>query len=157
MEYWSRSSRRVRSRGAKFLAGNTTLRQYVEPADTVRVSSDEAIQPRVARFAAFGSSVISPVLRPLRFSIRKFEAISRSHGWSLEGLNLFEIMPAPESLLPEDQYTVFHPSDVELGTTFKRIFDQVDAVKPKRVVLDSLSEIRLLIRDLSRYRRQILG
>ncbi len=90
-------------------------------------------------------------------SIRELEAIARSHGWSLDGITLFEVMPAPETLLPEDQYTVFHPGDIELGTTFKRIFDQVDQVKPCRVVLDSLSEIRLLARDLSRYRRQILG
>lgn len=90
-------------------------------------------------------------------SIRELKAIARSHGWSLDGINLFEIMPSPESLLPEDQYTVFHPGDIELGTTFKRIFDKVDEVKPTRLVLDSLSEIRLLARDLSRYRRQILA
>jgi len=90
-------------------------------------------------------------------SIRELKTIAHSHGWSLEGITLFEIMPAPETLLPDDQYTVFHPGDVELGATFKRIFDQVDSVKPRRVVLDSLSEIRLLARDLSRYRRQILG
>jgi circadian clock protein KaiC len=90
-------------------------------------------------------------------SIRELQAIAKSHGWSLDGIDLFEIMPSPESLLPDDQYTVFHPGDVELGETFKRIFDQVDAVKPARLVLDSLSEIRLLARDLSRYRRQILG
>ena len=90
-------------------------------------------------------------------SICELEAIAHSHGWSLDGITLFEIMPAPETLLPDDQYTVFHPGDVELGATFKRIFDQVDNVKPRRVVLDSLSEIRLLARDLSRYRRQILG
>jgi circadian clock protein KaiC len=90
-------------------------------------------------------------------SIRELETIALSHGWSLDGINLFEIMPAPESLLPDDQYTVFHPGDVELGATFRRIFDQVETAKPTRVVLDSLSEIRLLARDLSRYRRQILG
>jgi circadian clock protein KaiC len=90
-------------------------------------------------------------------STRELEAIGRSHGWSLDGIDLFEMIPSPDSLLPEDQYTVFHPGDVELGNTFKQIFERVDAVKPRRVVLDSLSEIRLLARDLSRYRRQILG
>jgi len=90
-------------------------------------------------------------------SVHELNAIAQSHGWSLDGLNLFEVMPPPESLMPEDQYTVFHPSDIELGTTLRNILEQVDKVRPTRVVFDSLSEIRLLARDSSRYRRQILG
>ena len=90
-------------------------------------------------------------------SILELQAIARSHKLSLDGVELLEIIPPMESLLPEDQYTVFHPGDVELGTTFKQIFEQVDKIRPRRLVLDSLSEIRLLARDLSRYRRQILG
>jgi circadian clock protein KaiC len=90
-------------------------------------------------------------------SIRELHAIARSHGWSLEGIELFEVIPPPESLLPEDQYTVFHPSDVELGNTLKSILQKVEELKPTRAVFDSLSEIRLLARDSARYRRQILG
>ena len=70
---------------------------------------------------------------------------------------MYEVIPPPESLLPEDQYTVFHPGDVELGTTLKGVLEAVDRIKPSRVVFDSLSEIRLLSRDSSRYRRQILA
>ncbi|HYO80193.1 MAG TPA: ATPase domain-containing protein, partial [Bryobacteraceae bacterium] len=90
-------------------------------------------------------------------SIRELRAIARSHGWSLEGLEIFEVIPPPESLLPEDQYTVYHPGDVELGNTLKSILERVDAIKPTKAVFDSLSEIRLLSRDSARYRRQILG
>ncbi len=90
-------------------------------------------------------------------SIRELKSIAQSHGWSLDGIELFEVIPPPESLMPEDQYTIFHPGDVELGSTLKSILERVDQLKPRRVVFDSLSEIRLLARDSSRYRRQILG
>lgn len=90
-------------------------------------------------------------------SVRELRAIARSHGWKLDGIEIFPVIPPPESLLPEDQYTVYHPGDVELGNTVKVILEKVDSVKPTRVVFDSLSEIRLLARDSARYRRQILG
>jgi len=90
-------------------------------------------------------------------SMRELRTIARSHGWTLDGIEILEVIPPPESLLPEDQYTVYHPGDVELGNTLKRILDRVDALKPTRAVFDSLSEIRLLSRDSARYRRQILG
>jgi circadian clock protein KaiC len=90
-------------------------------------------------------------------SERELRMISRSHGWNLENVHIVEVMPAPESLMPEDQYTVFHPGDVELGTTLKGILETVKEIKPTRVVFDSLSEIRLLARDSSRFRRQMLG
>lgn len=110
------------------------------------------------QFLQEGRNQGQPVLYiTLSESIRELREIAASHGWSLDGIELVEMIPSPESLLPDDQYTVFHPGDVELGTTFKRIFDQVESIKPTRIVLDSLSEIRLLARDLSRYRRQILG
>jgi circadian clock protein KaiC len=80
-----------------------------------------------------------------------------SHGWSLEGIDLFELVP-PESLLDDDQQqSLLYSSDLELGETTKRIFEAFEKVKPTRVVLDSLSEIRLLAQSSLRYRRQILA
>ena len=80
-----------------------------------------------------------------------------SHGWSLEGIDIFELVP-PESLLDEDQQqSLLYSSDLELGETTKRIFESFEKVKPERVVLDSLSEIRLLAQSSLRYRRQILA
>ena len=87
----------------------------------------------------------------------ELRAAATSHGWNLEGVPLVELMPPPETLGPEDQYTIFHPSDVELGQTTKRVFDEVERRKPARLVLDSLSELRLLAHDPLRYRRQILA
>ena len=80
-----------------------------------------------------------------------------SHGWSLDGIDIFELIP-PENLLDEDQQqSLLYSSDLELGETTKRIFDIVEEVKPARVVLDSLSEIRLLAQSSLRYRRQVLS
>src|SRR6266852_5795723 len=81
-----------------------------------------------------------------------------SHGWSLEdGIEVFELLP-PESLLDsEQQQSLLYSSDLELGETTKQIFEAVERARPSRVVLDSLSEIRLLAQSSLRYRRQILA
>src|SRR5690242_5743989 len=83
--------------------------------------------------------------------------IAASHGWNLDGVAIFEMTPTEAELSPEAQYTVFHPSDVELSDTTNSILKQVDEASPSRVVFDSLSELRLLARDALRYRRQILA
>src|SRR6202045_876352 len=81
-----------------------------------------------------------------------------SHGWILgDGIEVFELLP-PESLLDaEQQQSLLYSSDLELGETTKQIFEAVDRARPNRVVLDSLSEIRLLAQSSLRYRRQILS
>ncbi|HZT60302.1 MAG TPA: ATPase domain-containing protein [Pyrinomonadaceae bacterium] len=84
-------------------------------------------------------------------------AVAHSHGWSLEGVNLHELVPPEESLKAEAQYTIFHPSEVELGETTRAVIEEVERIQPRRVVFDSLSEMRLLARDPLRYRRQILA
>ncbi|MES2861391.1 MAG: ATPase domain-containing protein [Pseudomonadota bacterium] len=82
---------------------------------------------------------------------------ARSHGWSLDGVDIFELVP-PESLLDEQQQqSLLYSSDLELGETTRMIFSQFEAVRPKRVVIDSLSEIRLLAQSSLRYRRQVLA
>ena len=87
----------------------------------------------------------------------ELRAGARSHGWSLDGIDIFELVP-PESLLDEDQQqSLLYSSDLELGETTRRIFAAFEKIKPDRVVLDSLSEIRLLAQSSLRYRRQILA
>jgi circadian clock protein KaiC len=83
--------------------------------------------------------------------------VARSHGWSLDGITICELQTGEESLKADSQYTFFHPSEVELSETTRSVLDTVERVKPKRVVFDSLSEMRLLARDSLRYRRQILA
>ena len=87
----------------------------------------------------------------------ELRAGAASHGWDLKGIELFELVP-PESLLDDDQQqSLLYSSDLELGETTRRIFQAFEKVKPVRVVLDSLSEIRLLAQSSLRYRRQILA
>src|SRR5687767_2171566 len=79
-----------------------------------------------------------------------------SHGWDLSGIHIQELQPA-ENLKPEEQYTLFHPSEIELGDLSRSVFAAVESFKPARAVLDSVSDMRLLARDSLRYRRQILA
>jgi circadian clock protein KaiC len=81
-----------------------------------------------------------------------------SHGWDIDGkIEIFELVP-PESLLDaEQQQSLLYASDLELGETTKAVFEAFERIKPSRVVLDSLSEIRLLAQSSLRYRRQILA
>jgi circadian clock protein KaiC len=83
--------------------------------------------------------------------------VARSHGWDLEGIHCHELLPSDESLLPDAQSRLFHPSEVELSDTTRAILGEVDARKPSRVVFDSLSEMRLLAQHPLRYRRQVLA
>ncbi len=87
----------------------------------------------------------------------ELRASAASHGWSLDGVDVYELVP-PETLLDdEQQQSLLYSSDLELGETTRRIFDAVERVNPSRVVLDSLSEIRLLAQSSLRYRRQVLA
>ena len=87
----------------------------------------------------------------------ELRATASGHGWDLEGVEIFELIP-PENLLDEDQQqSLLYSSDLELGETTKRVFEVFERLKPSRVVLDSLSEIRLLAQSSLRYRRQILA
>ena len=87
----------------------------------------------------------------------ELHAVAQSHGWSLDGITIYELAPAEVSLAAEDQYTLLHPSEVELGETTRAVLDEVERTEAARVVFDSLSELRLLSRDSLRFRRQVLG
>ena len=86
----------------------------------------------------------------------ELRAVGRTHGLSLDAITIFEMAPADD--LGEDQeQTLLHPSEVELGETIRAVMARVDALRPARVVIDSLSELRLLSQSPIRYRRQILA
>jgi circadian clock protein KaiC len=86
----------------------------------------------------------------------EIEAVAESHGWSLDGVDIFEYSAA-NRLDDSDETTLFHPSEVELGEATRTMLAAVERVKPQRVVIDSLAELRLLAQNALRYRRQILG
>jgi circadian clock protein KaiC len=87
----------------------------------------------------------------------ELRAAARSHGWSLDGVHIHELTPPDDGLDGDEPYTMFHPSEVELGHTTKLILSEVERIQPARVVFDSLSEVRLLSGTALRYRRQILS
>lgn len=83
--------------------------------------------------------------------------VARRHGWTLEGVTVFELIPPETSLDPSRELTVLHPAEMELSETSRLIFDKIAEIDPARVVIDSLSELRLLAQSPLRYRRQILA
>ncbi len=83
--------------------------------------------------------------------------VAASHGWSLDGVDIHELTNGQENLEPDAQYSVFHPSEVELSHTTRQILGDIERVQPARVVFDSLSELRLLAGSPLRFRRQILA
>ena len=72
-----------------------------------------------------GESVIYVTLSESR---KELEQVVRSHGWSADSLQIYEMVPPEDELNPEAQYTVFHPSEVELADTITAILEQVDAI-----------------------------
>ncbi|MET0517468.1 MAG: ATPase domain-containing protein [Burkholderiaceae bacterium] len=90
-------------------------------------------------------------------TLAELHGVAASHGWELGGITVRELLPSEDALEPDEQYTMFHPSEVELSQTTLKILADVDRIKPSRVVFDSLSELRLLAGSSLRYRRQILA
>ena len=82
---------------------------------------------------------------------------AQSHGWSLEGIEVLELIGDETDLDNDSQITMFHASEVELAETTKRVLAAVERLNPSRIVFDSLSELRLLAQSSLRYRRQILA
>jgi circadian clock protein KaiC len=101
-----------------------------------------------------GETVLYVTLSETEHELRE---VAASHGWSLEGVHIHELQSSVDQLDPDDQYTMFHPSEVELGRTTRRILDEVERLKPDRVVFDSLAELRLLAGAVLRFRRQVLA
>ena len=110
------------------------------------------------QFLMEGARLGEPVLYvTLSETEEELREVATSHAWDLAGVAIRELIPSEENLHPDDQYTMFHPSEVELTETTKIILADVEHVKPMRVVFDSLSELRLLAGNPLRYRRQILA
>jgi circadian clock protein KaiC len=87
----------------------------------------------------------------------EIEKVARSHGWDLSKIGVIELVPSERNLSAEAQLTVFNPSELELGETTQAMIAAVDKFRPTRLVLDSLSEIRLIAQSGLRYRRQVLA
>jgi circadian clock protein KaiC len=88
---------------------------------------------------------------------REIVKVARSHGWDVSRIDMTELVPSERSLSADAQLTVFNPSEMELGETTEAMIAAVNEHKPQRLVIDSLSELRLIAQNPLRYRRQVLA
>ncbi|QDT54162.1 Circadian clock protein kinase KaiC [Caulifigura coniformis] len=101
-----------------------------------------------------GESCVCVTLSETR---EELSAAASTHGWSLDKLRIVELVASEDALHTDNQLAMFQPSELELGTTMEAILKAIEETKPTRVVIDSLSEFRLLAQNSLRYRRQILA
>lgn len=87
----------------------------------------------------------------------EIEEVARSHRWNLDGIAVFELSALEHQLAQESRNTVFHASEIELNRTTDLLLAEIERVQPRRIALDSLSELRLLADTPLRYRRQLLA
>lgn len=80
-----------------------------------------------------------------------------THGWNLDGIDIFELVPPELTMDSTRDQSVLYASDLELGETVDMVRQEVERVKPERVIFDSVAEIRLLSQSALRHRRQILA
>src|SRR6188768_2144486 len=110
------------------------------------------------QYAMDGARRGEPVLYvTLSETEEELRAGAESHGWVLDGIEVRELTPREEELDPDEQNTMFHPSEVELASITRLILADVERLKPSRVIFDSLSEMRLLAGSPLRFRRQIFA
>ena len=111
------------------------------------------------QFLLEGVHAGEPVLYiTLSESARDCQVIAKSHGWSLDGLTIHEMKPPVLSDgVDTESYTVFHPGEIEINDLMKDFFAEANRVRPKRAVIDSLSEMRMLSRDPLKFRRHMLS
>ncbi|GGD02469.1 ATPase domain-containing protein [Halopseudomonas salina] len=110
------------------------------------------------QFLLEGVAAGEPVLYiTLSETAEELESVAHSHGWTLDGIDLFEFSSTAEVLGQSYEQSILHPWEAELGNTIRLIEEKVELLKPKRLVFDSLSEMRLLAQDPLRYRRQVLA
>lgn len=104
--------------------------------------------------AARGEATLYVTLSETELELRNSAA---SHRWNLDGISIREYIPTDATLDKDAGLTMFRSSEVELGETLTRILSDIETLQPRRVVIDALSELRLLCEETLRYRRQLLA
>jgi circadian clock protein KaiC len=104
--------------------------------------------------ARLGEKVLYITLSETAEELRQ---VAVSHGWDIGAVHIHEVVPGEEVLAGHDTYTVFQPSEIELSEATRAFLDEVERLRPTRVVFDSLAELRLLAGSALRYRRQVLA
>jgi circadian clock protein KaiC len=133
--------------------GLTKERLYLLEGDPGAGKTTMALQFLIEG-ARLGETVLYITLAENNVELR---AVADAHGFSMDGVHVHEVIPEESLLDPSEQYTVLHPSEVELGETNGLILAMIEQLNPSRVVLDSLSELQLLSGSALRYRRHVLA
>ncbi|HSO06376.1 MAG TPA: ATPase domain-containing protein [Pelomicrobium sp.] len=87
----------------------------------------------------------------------QLERIAASHGWSLEGLHVVD-WNEPADHRPGNggaEYTLFPEAEVEVGETLRVLFAEIERLRPTRLVIDTISLLRLLAPSPAFHRRQL--
>src|SRR3569833_1316520 len=134
--------------------GRTGAEPFIPPRGRPRFGQDHIGAAIPAGSVKRGESCLFVTLSESEEELR---TSAKSHGWTLDGIHILEIIASEESLMPDARYTMYHPSEVELSETIKEVLSEAERLKPTRLVFDSLSELRLLAENPLRYRRQILA
>jgi KaiC/GvpD/RAD55 family RecA-like ATPase len=100
---------------------------------------------------------VSTLYITLSETAEELRSSSATHGWDISRVQMLELIPEEPDAPGSSEYTVFYPTEVELSNTVRRILEEVERLDPSMVVIDSVSELRLLAGDPIRYRRQLLA
>ena len=90
-------------------------------------------------------------------TLNELQAVAVAHGWSLKGIEICELVPPDSAEGDDNRQTMFRASEVELGETMRLLCGEIGRIDPTRIVIDSLSEMRLLAQNPLRYRRQVFA
>jgi circadian clock protein KaiC len=86
----------------------------------------------------------------------ELEDVFQSHGWTSQGIEVLNLPKELQSEAAEDQ-TLFNPADIDLSEATELIRRAIAEQEPQRLVVDSISELAVLVQDPFRLRRHILA
>lgn len=85
----------------------------------------------------------------------ELEDTAQSHEWDFSGIDFLEL-PSSLHLMGEREQTIFRPSEVGLDEVTDRVVEAIAKYQPQRLVIDSLSELQVLVDTSQQLRSQLM-